>query len=54
MNTSRVLDLAPVVLFAVAFSHVDPPPTFTSCWQMRLVFIKVCWRYVAVRTERRL
>jgi hypothetical protein len=29
------------VPFAVAFSHVDPPPTFTPCWQMHPVLIKV-------------
>jgi hypothetical protein len=42
------------LFFAAAFSHVDPPPTFTSCWQMIPVFIKVCWPYVAVGLERRL
>jgi hypothetical protein len=28
---------------AVAFSHVDLPPTSTLCWQMIPAFIKVYW-----------
>jgi hypothetical protein len=42
------------LLFAAAFSHVDPPPTSTSCWQKRPVFIKVYCVSTAVRVERRL
>jgi hypothetical protein len=42
MNTSHVL-------FAAAFSHVDPPPTFTSCWQMLPVFIRVYRAFVDFR-----
>ena len=49
----RVGPSASCLLFAAAFSHAAPL-SFTSCWQMRPVSIKVCWGYVAARAERRL
>jgi len=48
MNTSAV----PVWSRRVAaLSHAIPLATFTSCWQMRPVFIKVNWAFVASRVE---
>src|ERR1039457_6094276 len=36
---------------AVPFSHVDPPPTFTSCWQMHPGLIKVYRAFTEMRAN---